>query len=65
MQVLIGVALPSTAERLAVAQLSLATDPGTEQLERVRRRAAGVASTLGLVASLIALYDVSLLAGGG
>jgi hypothetical protein len=49
-------------ERLVRASLLMARDSRLEQQQRARRTAERMASALGVVAAVIAVYDLSLLA---
>ena len=50
---------------LTQINLELARDPRAEQVARARRNAQRLGSLLGLIASTVALYDLSLLVGIG
>jgi hypothetical protein len=52
-------------DRLACAQLHVATDARTEALERLHRHRTRFATGLGGAAALLALYDLLLVARGG
>jgi hypothetical protein len=57
--------IPSETLHELVAQINvqMSRDPRAAEMERVRRNANRLGSVLGLVGSVVAIYDLSLLAG--